>query len=215
LPRRGWAHDLVAPYVDGPFGLFVVLSVLILLVFMQHITALPIDMTSHGISRVWLGAVLAINGTAIVLLQPFLAPTLQRRNRSRVLAVGAILFGLGFGLYAIARQPAVYGLGVLIWTIGEIFLLPIGNAVVADVAPSHMRGRYQGAYGLSFGLAGFCAPLIGTFVLQRFGAAALWLGCLALGLGVAVGHLMLEPALTRLRNERLALRGPAREHQAS
>lgn len=206
VPRRNLLHDIVAPYFDGPFGLFVALSVVLLLVFWQHTSAMPVDMAARGISRVWLGAVLAINGVAIVLLQPFLAPSLQRRNRSRVLASGAALVGAGFGLNAIATGPALFGLGVLIWTIGEICVLPIGNAVVADVAPSHMRGRYQGAYGLSFGFAGFLAPLIGTAVLQRFGAPALWWGCLALGLVVTIGHLLLEPALTRLREERTALR---------
>jgi MFS family permease len=69
-----------------------------------------------------------------------------------------------------------------------------------------MRGRYQGAYGLSFGIAASVAPLLGTFVLERLGTAWLWGGCLAIGLAVAIGQLALEPALTRLRTERLALR---------
>ena len=206
-PRRaGFVHGFLAPYRDGPFGVFVLLSVLILLVFMQHIAALPIDMTARGVSRAWLGGVLAINGVTIVVLQPLVAAHVQRWNRSRVIAFGATLVGLGFGLGAIARGPALFGLGVLVWTLGEICVLPIANAVVADVAPSDLRGRYQGAYGLSFGLAGFVAPLIGTAVLQRLGAAALWYGCLGLGLGVAGGHLLLAPHLTRLREHRLAER---------
>jgi MFS family permease len=202
--RRSFARDFLAPYRDGPFGGFIALSVLILLVFMLHFSALPIDMAARGIPRAWLGAILAINGIAIVVLQPFLAPVLQRRNRSAVLAWGAALVGLGFGLNALARGPGMFGLGVLVWTVGEIFVLPIANAVVADVAPAHMRGRYQGAYGLSFGLAAMGAPLAGTYVMERFGSAALWAGCLALGVSVAVGHLWLAPALTRLRRERAA-----------
>jgi hypothetical protein len=67
-----------------------------------------------------------------------------------------------------------------------------------------MRGRYQGAYGLSFGVAAFLAPLLGTAVLQQLGSAALWLGCLALGLLVALGQLALAPRLRRLREARLA-----------
>jgi len=206
---RGLVREFLAPYRDGPFGAFVLLCVLIMLVFMQHITAFPITMSAQGVSRAWLGMVLGINGITIVLLQPFLAPVLQRLNRSRVLAAGAALVGLGFGMNAVAHSAGVFALGVFVWTMGEIAVLPIGNAVVADVAPSHMRGRYQGAYGLSFGLAGFCAPLIGTAVLQRWGSLPLWVGCLALGVVVAVGHLMLEPRLTRLRRQRLAERRAA------
>jgi len=206
---RGMVREFLAPYRDGPFGAFVLLCVLILLVFMQHITAFPITASAQGVSRASLGLVLGINGVTIVLLQPFLAPVIQRLNRSHVLAAGSALVGIGFGMNAIAHSTGVFALGVFVWTVGEIGVLPIGNAVVADVAPSHMRGRYQGAYGLSFGLAGFCAPLIGTAVLQRWGAAPLWAGCLALGLLVAVGHLLLEPRLSRLRRQRLAGREAA------
>jgi MFS family permease len=135
-----------------------------------------------------------------------MAATLQRLNRSRVIAVGALLVGAGYGLNAVARGPGTFAIGVVVWTVGEILVLPIGNAVVADVAPSHMRGRYQGTYGLSFGMAGFVAPLAGTWIMEQFGTGVLWMSCLGIGLAVAAGHLMLEPALSRLRHERLALR---------
>jgi len=112
-------------------------------------------------------------------------------------------------LNVIASGPALFSLGTVVWAVGEIFLLPTANAVVADIARPHMRGRYQGAYGLSFGLAGFAAPLVGTAVLQHFGSTPLWLGCLGAGLLVAAGHAALGPRLTRLREERIAQRGVA------
>src|SRR5262249_59012282 len=102
----------------------------------------------------------------------------------------------------LARTAPLFALGVIVWTLGEIAVLPVGNSVVADVALSELRGRYQGAYGITFGLASFVAPLVGTAVLQRQGAPALWGGCLVLGLLVAGGQLALAPALTRLRRER-------------
>ncbi len=142
-------------------------------------------------------------------MQPFLAPRLARLNHSRVLAAGAAMVGLGFGMNALAHGAWLFAAAVAVWTVGEIFTLPIANAVVADLAPTHIRGRYQGAYGLTFGLAGFAAPLIGTSVLQHFGDAALWLGCLALGVLVGVGHLLLAPRLTRLREQRRAIETPA------
>ena len=208
-PRPGFVAGFLAPYRDQPFAVFVLLSVLALMVFMQHMAALPIEMGNRGVSRAWLGFVLGLNGMVIVLVQPFLAPVLGRFDRSHVLSVGALLLGSGFGLNVVASGPALFSLGVVVWTVGEIFLLPTANAVVADIALPHMRGRYQGAYGLSFGLAGFGAPLIGTAVLQRFGSSALWLGCLGAGLLVSAGHAALGPRLTRLREERSAARGVA------
>jgi MFS family permease len=160
-----------APYRDRPFALFVLLSFLVLLVFMQHFTALPIDMAAHGMSRAMLGLVLALNGILIVLVQPFLSPILARFNRSRAhrRRGGAGRAGLR-PERARARRARIYALGVIVWTVGEMAVLPIANAVVADVALPEMRGRYQGAYGITFGLASLAAPLIGTAVLQRWGA---------------------------------------------
>lgn len=207
-PRPGFVRGFLAPYRDPPFAAFWLLSFLVLLIFMQHIAALPVAMIERGVSRASLGVVLAVNGILIVLVQPFLAPRLARLNHSRVLAAGAAMVGLGFGLNALAQGAWPFAIAVGVWTVGEIFTLPIANAVVADVAPSHIRGRYQGAYGLTFGLAAFSAPLIGTAVLERFGDAALWWGCLGLGIVVGIGHLLLAPRLTRLRELRRSQEPP-------
>ena len=203
-PSKGFLAGFLAPYRDRPFLLFVLLSVLILLVFMQHLAALPLEMSARGLSSAWLGFVLALNGIVIVLVQPFLAPWLGRFDRSRVLAAGGVLVGAGFGLNVLATGPATFALSTIVWTVGEILVLPTGNALVADIARPSMRGRYQGAYGLSFGLAAFGAPLIGAAVLQSWGSAALWTGCLLAGLVVAAGQLALAPRLRRLRLERSA-----------
>ena len=203
-PASGLLQGFLAPYRDGPFLAFVLLSVLAMLVFMQHIAAVPLEMSSRSVPPEWLGFILALNGIVIVLVQPFLAPWLGRFDRSRVLAIGSVLMGAGFGMNAFATGPALFALSVVVWTVGEILVLPTGNAVVADVALPSMRGRYQGAYGLSFGLAGFGAPLIGTAVLQRWGSLALWSGCLCAGLAVAAGQLALAPRLRRLREQRSA-----------
>ena len=208
-PRAGLVGGFAKPYRDRPFALFVLLSFLLLLVFMQHFTTLPLDMVAHGVTRAQLGLVLALNGILIVLVQPFVAARLSRFNRSRTIACGAALFGLGFGLNALARGAPLYALGVIVWTVGEMAVLPIANAVVADVAIPEMRGRYQGAYGITFGLASLAAPLIGTAVLQHWGSPAVWWGCLVMGLLVAAGHMALAPALTRLREERTAERAHA------
>jgi MFS family permease len=202
-PASGWSL-FVAPYRDPTFAAFLGLHFALWLVFMQSSTSLPVDMTAHGVSKATFGIVLGMNGVLIVLIQPLLGPFLARHDRSKTLAAGALLVGLGFGLYAIARVAPLYALGVVVWTVGEIALLPVANTVVADLAPTELRGRYQGAFGLSFGLATFIAPLLGTLILQRFGSVVLWSGCLALGLSIAAGHLLLGPSLRRVRAARMA-----------
>lgn len=197
----GWT-GFFAPYRDGTYVLFLLLSVAIILVFMQHNTIFPLDMNAHGLSKAEFGVVLGLNGVFIVFLQPFVAPFIQRFSRSRVLAVGSALVGAGFGLNAVSSTAPLYALGVLIWTVGEICVLPVANSIVADLAPPHVRGRYQGAYGLSWGVAGFLAPLSGAALYERRGSVALWVACLVAGLVVAIGHLLLERRLHRAREAR-------------
>jgi MFS family permease len=204
VPRAHPLADFVVPYRDRLFVLFLVLSFLFALVFMQGASTFAVDLSAHGISNAWFGRVLALNGLLIMVLQPFLAPVLARHNRSRTLAAGAVLVGLGFGVNALARSLPWYALGVLVWTLGEIMALPMANALVADLAPADVRARYQGAFGLSFSLAVCAAPALGMAALERFGSAALWLGCLATGLLVAAGHLALRRALTATRRSRMA-----------
>lgn len=199
---HGIVSGFLAPYRDRAFLYFLLLSLLVLLVFMQHVTALPIDIAAHGISNRVLGMLLAINGVLIVFVQPFLAPLVAQRNRSRVLALGTVVVGVGFGLNALAQGAPLFALSVVVWSLGEIGVLPIANAVVADIAPPELRGRYQGAYGLCFGLAAFGAPLIGSIVMQEAGAPALWTGCAVAGLLTGTGHLLLAPRLARLREVR-------------
>ncbi len=194
--------EFLAPYRDRVFVAFLVLAFCVALVFMQNATTFAVDLAAHGVGKAAFGRVLALNGALIVLVQPFLGPALERRDRSRTLAAGAALVGLGFGLNAIARALPLYTAGVVVWTLGEMMVLPVANAVVADLAPRAVRGRYQGAYGLAFGLAVSAAPALGMGALERFGSVALWSGCLALGLLAGAGHLALRPALAAARRTR-------------
>ncbi len=53
---------------------------------------------------------------------------------------------------------------VVVWTLGEIVAAPISTAYVADISPPHMRGRYAGAWGMTYGLALIIGPALGTAV---------------------------------------------------
>jgi predicted MFS family arabinose efflux permease len=200
--HRPPAGGFFVAYRDPPFVLFLCLCVAIIVIFMQHASVFAIDVVAHGVSKPAFGTIVALNGIAIVLVQPFLTPRLARYPATKVLALGSVLVALGFGWNAIAHTVPAYMLGVLVWTIGEICVLPVSNTVIADLAPVEVRGRYQGAYGLSWGVASFLAPAAGSFVLQRFGSVPLWTGCLVLGMLVAVGYLALGPRIARVGAER-------------
>jgi MFS family permease len=185
---------------DGPYVAFLALNLAALVVFTQFQLAAPLDMGAHGIGPGAFSLLMALNGVGVVLLQPTLAPQLRRFDGAHLLAASALLIGVGFGVNAFGGSFPVYALGVVLWTIGEVVGFPVASALVSDLAPAELRGRYQGAFSMTWGLAFTLSPVFGGELLERFGGRTLWLACLAVGAAVALGH--------------LAAAGPRRRHLA-
>lgn len=184
---------LARVFGDGPFVGFLLLNLTALTVFVQFQLAAPIDMNAHGVGPGTFAALLSVNGLGVVVLQPIVGPALARRDGASLLAASALLIGTGFGVNALAGWlPAlpVYATGVAFWTVGEVVGFPAAAAIVADLAPVELRGRYQGAFHMSWGIAFTIAPVLGGEMLTHLGARALWATCFLVCAAVAAGHLL-------------------------
>ena len=195
--RRGEGIRTIAR--DRAFLFFLVSSVLGAFVYDQANVTFPLHVTESGLSNADYGLLISLNGLAIVLLElPFTSIT-QRFPAIPTLAVGSVLVGLGFALNAWAESLAALAFTVLIWTIGEIVYAPVASAYVADIAPVHLRGRYQGAFGLSWGLSFMLGPLLGA-VFFAWNGDAFWLFCGVLGV-LSAGLLLAGSRTPRSRTE--------------
>jgi MFS family permease len=188
---------------DRTFMLYVLISLGGIVVMMQHMSTLPISMTADGLSAATYGWVIAVNGVLIVLGQLFVPKLIGNRDSSRVLAVAALIIGVGFGLVAFAHAAWFFALTVVIWTLGEMLQAPSNAASVAALSPPALRGRYQGVNSLTWSAGTALAPILGGLTQQHLGEAALWLGCFGVCALVAIGHLVAGPSRAR-RIERLA-----------
>ncbi|MGC4890352.1 MDR family MFS transporter [Micromonospora sp. DT227] len=182
---------------DRVFLGFVALNLFAALVFLQHISMLPIAMGDSGLSPATYGSVIALNGVLIVVGQLFVPRLIAGRSRSHVLALSALIMGVGFGLTAFADTVWLYGLTVLIWTLGEMLNSPSNATLIAELSPAALRGRYQGVFSLSWQLAGASAPILGGLLREQAGNTALWLACAAIGALTAITHLVSGPARER------------------
>jgi MFS family permease len=135
-------------------------------------------------------------------LQPRLTSWLAPKPRATVLAISAVVFGVGFGLFGFVSGVTGYAVAIAIWTLGEIAHLPTANTVVADLAPSALRGRYQGVYSMSWGFASVAAPVVGGAVLDGPGARTLWVGCALLMVLVGAGHLAMRSIIQQRTSQR-------------
>jgi MFS family permease len=177
-------------------------------VYLQAYSTLPLAMGRAGLPPHSYGLAMALNGIGIVLIQPVMIAWLARRDASRVLAAGMGIVGLGFGLTALAGSTPVFAATVLVWTVGEVLFASVSLAIIADLAPPHLRGRYGGFYGTAFSVAALLGPLGGSWLLG-IGAWLPWVTCAALCAASGVGALALAPAVRRRRREGMTTEGVA------
>jgi MFS family permease len=107
--------------------------------------------------------------------------------------------GAGFWLTAAAETLPVFAATVFVWTLGEIGFNAVGPALIANIAPAELRGRYSGAVGVAFGASALLAPLLGTRILDAFGETALWTGCFGVAAFSALIVVTLAPAIRARR----------------
>jgi MFS family permease len=176
---------LRAVRADRPFLLLLIASLLSAFVYFQAQGALPLHVLDQGLSFATFGALMSLNGVVVVLLELPMTTITGRHPRRPVIATGMLLTGAGFALTALATDVPLLAVTVAIWTIGEIAAAPVAQAYVAELAPLHLRGRYQGAFGLTFALGLVFAPALGTAAYAA-NATAFWLSCGVLGVASAL-----------------------------
>ncbi|WP_307834198.1 MDR family MFS transporter [Paractinoplanes lichenicola] len=188
---------MLAVLGDRVFMAYLLVSLGGIAVMMQHMSTLPIAMTAEGLSAATYGWVIAVNGVLIVLGQLFVPRLIGGREPARVLALGSLIIGVGFGLTAFAHASWFFALSVVIWTLGEMIQSPSNATTVAALSPASMRGRYQGLNSLSWSAGTALAPVVGGLTQEHLGNTALWLGCFVVCALVAVGHLVSGPSRQR------------------
>lgn len=171
---------------NRPFLVFCLSLFLIGIVFHQAMSTFPLYLDDLGISGRDYGWIIALNGVMITCLQLPLTAMLTRFHRAGVIAIGAALTGVGFGLIGMAAAPWQFAMTVVVWTLGEMMGAPLNPAIVSDLAPTRFRATYFGLVTMSFSGAMMIGPPLGGRVLARFGPGTLWTGCMVVGLVAAV-----------------------------
>src|SRR5205814_2144164 len=91
-----------------------------------------------------------------------------------ILLVGVGLFLAGSLLCGLSRSPTALILSRAVQGVGSASLFTSAFAVVADIFPPAVRGRYTGIFGGVWGLASVVGPFVGglvTFVVVERHAA--------------------------------------------
>lgn len=151
------------------------------------------------ISEREIGVIFFVNTGVIVLAQLPISHVIEGRRRLRALALMPLLFAIswllvdaGAWFFDATAAFLVIAFALAIFGIGECFHGPAHQALVAEIAPDYLRGRYFAVHSLSWGLAGTVGPAIGGFLLAA-APFALWPLASGVCLLAMVGCLALEP----------------------
>lgn len=133
------------------------------------------------------------NTVAIVLGQLLVLRLIQGRSRSRLILLVGILWASSW-LVLGAAAPSSGVLAVLlvlaapvVFAVGETLWQPVAPAIVNDLAPELLRGRYNSLGSLSYSVSGTLGPATAGLLLGA-GLSTVWIAAVTVGC-VAAGTL--------------------------
>jgi MFS family permease len=180
------------------------LNVLFVSAGYAQIELLPVFAKNEaGVTEKAIGVIFLVNTLVIVLAQLPIAHLLEGRRRMPGLALMTvfwaaswlIVFVCGATLESLAAATGFAIAGVF-FGLGECFQGPTQGALVADLAPPRLRGRYMALSTMSWEIGFVVGPAIGGFVLDHE-PLALWPLAAGVCLVAGAGALALERGIPR------------------
>lgn len=178
---------------DLAFMAFLVASLLMLMVYTQMYNTLPVYLRNvHGFSSEAYGFLLTSTAVLVVLAQFWVTRLTRKRPPFVMMALGTALYAVGFGMFGFISAYSLFILAALVITVGEMIIVPISQALAANLAPPDMRGRYMAVYGLSAAIPTTIGPGLAGLILDNFNPNLLWYVGGALCIVSALGFYILH-----------------------
>ncbi len=180
------------------------------LVYIQMNTTLAVFLRdNYGVNEQGFSYILALNAAMVVLFQFPITRRIARYRPLMVMTVGTLLYAVGFAMYGFVSLFFFFLLAMVIITIGEMLVSPVGQAIVTQFAPEDMRGRYMAVFGFSWVIPFAIGPLLAGLVLDNLNPNWLWYAAGIAGHRSGAGVL---PAGAARRARPLGGGGPAHRH---
>jgi MFS family permease len=168
--EAGFVRGLGLVAVDRRFLLFSGAAILPLICFGQFLWIFPVYLTDTlGMPPNAWAALLAGSAAIVALTGPVVVHLTRRADKLWLMALSALLIGLGLGLSAFVSTLATIVPLVAIFALGEALLWPISSAAISEMAPAQLRGTYMGAWTLVDCAGRGIGPLVGGVIMARAG----------------------------------------------
>ena len=188
-PRRAGMREVLA---DRILRRVLLLAVVLLMSGYGALeVGVPIFITViNGFAVSWVGVSFAVNTFTIVAAQLLVLRFIRGRSRSLLILAVAGVWATSWILMgsSLLAQPTLALVLVLIasgiFALGETLWAPVAPSLVNDLAPEHLRGRYNSSMSLVWSLSSIIGPGIAGLMLGA-GLEVAWILVLLAGCTVA------------------------------
>ncbi len=171
------AIPVISALRDKTFMIFITVTALFASCFFQIFTNLPVYFKKNlHLSEPYIGALMAINGVIIAVIEMVLVYKLEGKRKSMVyITAGVALAGLSFWLLNISSHGALIAFVMIILiTFGEILSMPFMNSYWISRTSATNRGQYAALYTMAWSAAQTLGPMAGAQLAQYAGFSVLW-----------------------------------------
>jgi MFS family permease len=178
---------------DGVFILFLSVSAIMVIVYMQMNSTLSVFLRDvHGFPLQSFGLLLSMNALMVVFFQFWIAKKISKFAPMKVIAVGALFYVIGFGMYGFVSAVYLFFIAMIIITIGEMIVTPIQQSSVAIFSPEDKRGRYMAMFSFHWSIPNLFGVLLAGLVMENIGPNWVWYFAGILSMISVVGFLLLN-----------------------
>ena len=189
--------NLMTVLRDTRFVVFCIGGICCTILAAQMMAVLPVYMKDQfGLGETFFGWVMTTNAAMVVLLQLPITRVTRKIPRLVLTATGALLYAFGVGGIALGSAFPHFIAAMVVYTFGEMILVPTSTAVTADLAPANLRGRYMGMLGLTWSVGFGIGPIIGGLISEHIAPIALWLITPIAGVLAAILFIVLQRRVT-------------------
>lgn len=192
----------VSPYKDYPFLLFCFLCLVFSVCFFQLLNTMTIFYKQEaGISQKNIGYILGFSGIIIVFLEMILVQIAEKKmGLKNTFFIGTILCAISFAMLPLHYSIPYFLLGMVFFSVGEIWTLPFMATVTAMRSGENNKGVYMGTLGMAFSISFIITPFLGTLIAEKFGFTILWYGTGVVLTLVAIGFYWMIPKMFKSKN---------------
>jgi predicted MFS family arabinose efflux permease len=171
-------RTVASPFADRLYLIFLLLTIFFAICFFQTFHTLPVFFKEKWLLQEdTIGYILALNGVIIVIVEMPLIYWLSKKKNSMAKAIpfGILVLGVSYAVLNILPIGIATAIvSVVLFTLAELFAMPLMNTYWTDRAVQQNMGQYASLYSMAYSIGFVAGPLSGTQIADGIGFNFLW-----------------------------------------